>query len=822
LPVKGFAADIVLRYGIQLADGLAHAHERHIVHRDLKTSNIIITRDGRAKILDFGLARQLTTADPNDAATLSRLSLDREGAVEGTPSYMSPEQLRGEPAGPLQDIWALGVVLYEMAAGRRPFNGQTTFELSAAILHHEPLPLPEGAPGQLQAVIWRCLEKDPLRRYQRASELRAALDAVDTGKVKQSRAKPATRREPLAKSIGTAKAAILLGDFANSTGEPMFDGTLRRVIAAELNKAPRLNVLSDARMGQTLRLMRRDSDTKLTQELACEIGERTGSAAVVEGWIAPIGTQYVFGLLQRDCRSGDLVHETQASAATNEDVLRSLGQMAKRFAKRLSESLPDAERSPSFSTEVTTASLEAWRTYSAGMKAMMGKAAAMECVPLVKRAIELDPEFAMAFCVLGRAYDSLGDFELGALNIARAYELRDRVSDPENFFITFNYDRQVTRNLELARQTLESWVSKYPNEMIPHGFLSGFVSPGTGRYQRAAEEGQKAIELDPNFGIGYLNTALANIYLNRLSDAEALLREASERKIKVIEFSLLRYFIAFLRNDDTAMEMESAQRKAELEAQGSFEHQEALTLAYQGRLSEANMLSARAVNLARQGGLVGRAAIFEGAAAAWNALFGNRTEALRSAAAALSLFRSRDADYGPAFALALLNESAQARDVAAELAQRYPQDTSVQFSYLPVLRALEALNENNAAKALEITHAAAPYDLAVPGTAYFTGCFFGALYPVYVRGLAYSRLGRPNEAAAEFQKIVNHPSITLNDPIGPIARLQVARSLLATGRRTESATVYGDLIALWKDADPDLPVIQQARAESGTPRLNEP
>jgi eukaryotic-like serine/threonine-protein kinase len=300
----------------------------------------------------------------------------------------------------------------------------------------------------------------------------------------------------------------------------------------------------------------------------------------------------------------------------------------------------------------------------------------------------------------------------------------------------------------------------------------------------------------------------------RLPEAEALLRKASERKIEVVQFSLVRYFIAFLRNDQAAMEGEMTQRRVKLEAQGSFEHQEALTLAYYGRLKEADRLSARAVTLARQGGLMGRAAMFQGTGAVWNALFGKRVEAQRSAAAALSLFRSRDADYGPAFALALLRDSAQAHKIAAELERRYPEDTSVQFSYLPALWALEALNQDDPVKALEMTQASEPYDLAVPGTAYFTGAsFFGALYPVYVRGLAYSRMGSQREAAAEFQKILDHPGLVLNDPIGPMARLQLARALAASGDRAKSAAVYKDLLDLWKNADPDIPVLKQAKAE---------
>jgi tetratricopeptide (TPR) repeat protein len=622
------------------------------------------------------------------------------------------------------------------------------------------------------------------------------------------------RRDSPPKPRATDKGEIVLGDFANATGDPAFGGTLRQVMAGELGKSPYLSVLPEARIRETLRLMVRASDAKLTPDVASEICERTGSSAVMEGSITGLGSQYVLSLRARNCRTGDLLDEEQASAGRKEEVFKALAQMANRFRAQAGESLPRMEKAPSMSTEVTTPSLEAWRSYSAAMRASQRRAQSAEAISLLKRAIEIDPQFAMAYAQLGRLYSDLGEPETGVRSIAKAYELRDRVSDRENYLITFSYHRQVDRNLELTRQTLESWEQKYPGDRLPHSYLSGFTSSGSGYYARAAEEGQKAIEQDPDFAIGYENVAFAYVYLNRLSEAEAVLRKASERRIEVVEYSLCRYFIAFLRGDPAAMEREITQRRAKLEAQGWFEQQEALTYAYEGRLKEAARLSDRAIILARQSGLLERAAQFEGARAAWNALFGMLAEAQKSAAAALSLFRSRDADYGPAFALALLRDSTQEHKIAADLEKRYPQDTSVQFSYLPALRALEALNRGDPAKALEMTQAAAPYDLAVPGTAFFTGAFFGSLYPVYVRGLAYSRMGRHREAAAEFQKILDHPGIMLNDPMGPMARLQLARALSASGDRAKSAAVYKDLLTLWKDADPDIPVVQQAKAES--------
>jgi tetratricopeptide (TPR) repeat protein len=462
----------------------------------------------------------------------------------------------------------------------------------------------------------------------------------------------------LADPRSAAKGTIVLADFANATGDPVFDSTLGQTLAVRLGNSPDLALLSEARVSQTLRLMDRPPDAKLTPAVAAEICERTASAAVVEGSITSLGNEYALSLRARNCRTGEVLDEEQEPATRKDDVIKTLGQMASRFQTRAGESLPRVEKEPSLPTEATTPSLEAWRSYSAAMKAQQRKAQTAEATPLLTRAIEIDPQFAMAYAQLGRQYASLGESELGAQNIAKAYELRNRVSDQENYFITFNYHRQVTRNLELARQTLESWVQKYPGDLVPRGFLAAFTTQGSGRYEKAAEEGQKAIELDPDYAIGYENVAFAYIYLNRLSDAEALLRKASERRIEVIEFSLCRYFIAFLRGDQAAMEKETLQRQAKLEAQGWFEHQEALTSAYQARLKEAARISDRAILLSRQAGLRERAAQFEGARAVWSALFGIRDEGQKNAAAALALYRSRDADYGPAFALVLLHQSA--------------------------------------------------------------------------------------------------------------------------------------------------------------------
>jgi serine/threonine protein kinase len=867
-----------LQLFLSVCRAVHHAHQKGVIHRDIKPSNVLVMEQENTavpKVIDFGIAKAtdqwalentLMTQFGQMVGTPEYCSPEQADTVAGEISAAT-------------DVYSLGVLLYELLIGAVPLDSAVLRKSGYAemlrILREEEAPslsrklstlgeagaevaarrqtdlgtLRRAVAGDLNRIAMKALEKAPERRYGSAAELAADIEryvehrpvlAAPASRVYRARKfvrrhRPAAlgtaaailivglsgvtvwslgRRESPPSVQGTEKRPIVLADFTNTTGDAAFEGTLRQTLAGELGKSPYLSVLPDARMTATLRLMVRPADTKFSPEVAAEICERTSSAAVVEGSIARLGSQYMLGLRARNCRTGDLLTQEQASAANQEDVFKTLDQMANRFQSRAGESVPRVEKEAGLPVEVTTPSLEAWRSYRAAMAAHRGGKAS-DVMSLAKRATEIDPKFAMAFALLGRAYDALGEVELGAEYIGKAYTLRGGVSDLENFFITFNYYRQAPRNLELARQTLETWVQKYPEDVAPHSFFAAFTSSGTGHFDTAVQEGLKVLEVDPSLPISYANLAFAYVYMDRESEADALLRKAAERKIEAGEFSLLRYFLAFLRHDQAAMDREAAERRVKQQAQGSFEHQEALTLAYRGRLKEAAQLSESAVRLARQAGLKERSAQFAGARAAWSALFGMREEGQSSAAEAFSIFRGRDADYGPAFARALLRDEAEAHRIEAELELRYPEDTSVQFSYLPALRALEALDRGDPAKALAMTQVAAPYEFAVPGTAFGGGAsFFGALYPVYVRGLSYSRMGRHREAAAEFQKILDHPGIMLNDPMGAMARLQLARALAASGDHAKSAAAYKNLLTIWKDADTDIPVVQEARAES--------
>ena len=780
-----------LLYGSQTAAALAEAHGKGIVHRDLKPGNIMIGKSG-VKVLDFGLAR----VGQDETVTASHM-------IVGTPAYMAPEQREGKAADARADIYAFGCVIYEMLTGARVGPQRRRIR-----------------PRKLERMVERCLEEDPARRWQSAAELQVELAAAS---------RPARRVAYVAAGVAgivalaagagyfslhrppglTAKDTIVLSDFENKTGDPVFDQTLRQGLAVQLEQSPYLALVSDQRVQQVLRLMSRPPGTRLTSEVAREICERTGSSAMLEGSITGVGSQYILWLRARNCRTGDALAQEQTEANKKEEVLNALGRIAIQMRTRLGESLATIQEHSTPLEQATTSSLEALKAYSAAKAAGYAHGGGPAEIPHLQEAIAIDPEFAMAHADLGFASWNMGQTDLGAEEVRIAYRLRYRVSDREKRYILMLYDREVTGNLQKELQTLESWAQTYPRDFDAHAFIAGWVALGTGNYERGIQAAQEARRLDPDHPYAYVG-ASHNLHLDRFPQAEEVLHQAAERKIEIPEMLVTRYYLAFLKGDQAGMDREIARAPGE-HAEDWMSHNQALMLARSGRMGQARIMWERAIASAQQAGNRERAAIYEAAAAVCEAHFGNPAAAKERARAALKLANNRDVKYAAAFALALSGDLSESQGLAADLEKRFPEDTPVQFEYLPTLHALSALARRAPPDAVERLQRAVPYDLALPGTAFFG--MFGGLYTAYVRGEAYLGAGRGQEAAAEFQKVLDHRGIVLADPIGALAHLQLGRAYGVSGDMAKARSSYRDFLTLWKDADADLPVLRQARAE---------
>jgi eukaryotic-like serine/threonine-protein kinase len=599
---------------------------------------------------------------------------------------------------------------------------------------------------------------------------------------------------------------IVLADFANTTGDPAFDGALRRALAVQLRQSPFLSVLSDARIRRTLPLMGQPADARLTSQVARDLCMRTGSTAVVDGSIESIGSHYAIGLEVVNCRTGDSLAGEQVEVARKEDVLKAVGNAATKLRRKLGESLSTVER---FDTplEVTTSSLEALQAHDLGIKTL-GQGNNAEAILLFQRAIRLDPKFATAYDDLSAAYSNLGENSLAALNAKKAYELSGSLSEPEKLSTEAAYYGFVTGNLEKERQTLELWERIYPRDQVPRFGLTD-VYDGLGLYEKALDAAREALRLDPSDASNYTVVAYSYLLLNRLGEARNIIQEAQKDGFDA-SLRGAQYLLAFLDNNATGMSQQAAWSSGKPGEEDMFLGQQADTSAYYGRLVDARGFSQRAVASAKHAELKETEAEHEADMALMEALMGNEREAQERATIALEHSTGRDVQYGAALALALTKDSTRVRSLADDLARRFPEDTHVQFSYLPTLRGQLALNRKDATEAIETLQVALPYDLALEPT---TGVLPLSFYPVYVRGYAYLAARRGTEAAAEFKKIVEHPGVVANEPIGALAHLGLGRAYAIQGEMAKSRAAYSDFFARWKNADRGIPRLAEAKAE---------
>jgi eukaryotic-like serine/threonine-protein kinase len=854
-----------------------HAHQKGVIHRDLKPSNVLVTEhDGIPvpKVIDFGIAKAtdkwaventLLTQFGQIVGTPEYASPEQADTVTGD-------------VGAGSDVYSLGVLLYELLIGVTPFDTAALRNVGLAemlrIIREDEAPslsrklssmgaaaskiaarrqtdsvsLRRLVDGDLNSITMKAVEKARERRYNSVSELAADIQrhiehrpVLASAPSRLYRARKLLRRHRLAtfgtiagfvfvvlsgvtawslsnrdsatRTRLTGKDTIILADFDNKTGDPVYDDTLRQGLSVELQQSPFLSLISDRQVQQTLALMGQPKQARLTPEIAQQVCERTGSAAILEGSIARLGSQYVLGLRAKSCNTGNVLDQEQVQAARREDVLNSLSQIGRKFRARVGESLATVQQHSTPLEEATTPSLEALKLYSTGWKLTLSSAYAL-AIPFYQRAVQIDNQFAMAHANLGFVYGGVGKSALSSESTTRAWQLRDRVSDRERFFIDFTYYRQATGNLEKAFETLELWAQTYPRgaEPDPQDLLGGLSTAGTGRLERGIEQSEKTIAANPGLVIGYTNLARNYFHLDRFREAHDTLQRAAARKLEFPELLVYGYNIAWLNGDDRQMHQAVAMVRGK---RGVAEHRvanaEALALAHSGQLQNARRISSRAVDMALQEGQRETAATYQAAAAVWEALYGNAAEAKKIALGSLALANGRDVQYAAGLALAFSGETSRSEALAGDLEKHFPEDTFAKFTYVPVLRALSALAQGKPADSLEVLQTTLRYELAPNGLNF--NFYLGGLHSAYVRGQAFIATHQYVEAAAEFQKILDHRGIVGADPIGALAHLQLGRVFALSGDKTKAKAAYRAFFALWKDSDPHVPILKRAKAE---------